>query len=102
MKDVQDVRFGVVVGNRYVAFLVKTKNGTIQSNLLEDVGWVRNRVEIVPDKRARFKIRNVELEDSTTFFCQIKYGIGKTETDAVKLSVVGEYNARNFPYSPVI
>ncbi|XP_022808868.1 neural cell adhesion molecule 2-like isoform X2 [Stylophora pistillata] len=88
VEDVQEVGFGVVVEKNNVAILVKTEKGTIQNNLDQSVEWIRNRVEIVPDKRASFKIRNVELEDSTTFFCQVRYGIGKTESDTVKLSVV--------------
>nr|XP_058964140.1 titin-like isoform X1 [Pocillopora verrucosa] len=89
-EDVQEIQFGVVtIKNKNVAILVKTDNGTKQNNLHKDVEWVRDRVEIVPGKRASFKIRNLEMEDSRTFFCQIRYGIhGKTESDEVKLSVV--------------
>ena len=91
-EDVQEIQFGVVtIKNKNVAILVKTDNGTKQNNLHKDVEWVRDRVEIVLGKRASFKIRNLEMEDSRTFFCQIRYGIhGKTESDEVKLSVVGE------------
>lgn len=96
VEDVQDVRFGVVVENNNVAILVKTKKGTKQNNRDHSVEWIRNRVEIIPGKRASFIIRNVVLKDSTTFFCQVIYGFGKIEIDKVKLSVVGEYNARNF------
>lgn len=88
-EDIQDIQFGVVIKNNNVAILVMTDNGTKQNNLHKDVEWVRDRVEIVPGKRASFKIRNLEMEDSRTFFCQIRYGNhGITESDEVKLSVV--------------
>lgn len=90
-EDVQEIQFGVVNIKNYNAILVKTDNGTKQNNLHKNVEWVRDRVEIVPGKRASFKIRNLEMEDSRTFFCLIRYGNhGKTESDEVKLSVVGE------------
>lgn len=98
VEDVQQVHFGVVIedpvtkGSQNIAIYVKTKNENKQNNLNKEIEWIRNRVDIVPNKRASFKIRNVKMEDSVTFFCQIVYGTQeKTASDQVKLSVVGEY-----------
>lgn len=95
VEDVTAVQFGVVIedpvtkGSQNIAIYVKTKNENKQNNLNKEIEWIRNRVDIVPNKRASFKIRNVKMEDSVTFFCQIVYGTHeKTASDQVKLSVV--------------
>ncbi|XP_078353247.1 neural cell adhesion molecule 1-like isoform X2 [Oculina patagonica] len=91
VEDVQEIRFGVVINDKNTAIYIKKKDGTsVLNNLHTSVEWIRDRVEIVPNRRASFKINQVKMEDSVTFFCQVFYGAEGllSETDKVKLTVV--------------
>ncbi|XP_078366590.1 uncharacterized protein LOC144650724 isoform X3 [Oculina patagonica] len=94
VEDMQEIRFGVVINDQKTAIYIKKKDGTsVLNNLHTSVEWIRDRVEIVPNRRASFKINQVKMEDSVTFFCQVFYGaVGLlSHTDKVKLTVVGGY-----------
>lgn len=98
LKEVQEVRFGVVIqafdgGKEITAIYIKKKNGSsVRNNLETSIEWIRDRVVIVEDRRASFRINNIKMEDSVTFFCQVYFGReGLSEIDRVKLTVVGEY-----------
>lgn len=96
-EDVEDVRFGVLVPNadsgahKEVA-IVKKKDGPPKfNNMAESIKWIRDRVEVVPDRRASFRIKSVKMEDSRTFFCSFKTSSIGSVRNTVKLTVVGEY-----------
>ena len=97
LKEVEEVRFGVVLkvldGSQSIAIYIKKKNGSsLRNNLEESIEWIRDRVMIVDDRRASFRVNRVKMEDSVTFFCQVYYGTeGKSVIDTVELTVVGEY-----------
>lgn len=99
-KDVREVRFGVQDPEtkelKVVAIYVKKKDGTvIFNNQFESIKWIRDRVEVVPGRRASFKINKVEMRDSGTFFCVLMIGEeNKAETNGVELKVVGEYKVK--------
>ncbi|XP_067046268.1 uncharacterized protein [Acropora muricata] len=92
--DVRQVRFGLVVDpggqDIGVAIYIKVRDGTLRfNNMSESVKWIRKRVEVVPNRRASFKINSVQMDDSKTFFCllvgdRLTYG-GR---DDVKLTVL--------------
>lgn len=92
VEDMEEIRFGVVIQDQNVAIYKKKKDGTsVLNNLHTSVEWIRDRVEIVPNRRASFKVNNVKMEDSVTFFCEVYFGEEQNSFDNVKLSVVGEY-----------
>lgn len=93
VEDMEEIRFGVVIPDKgNMAIYVKKKDGTsVLNNLDTPVEWIRDRVEIVPNRRASFKVNNVKMEDSVTFFCEVHFGEVESDVDNVKLSVVGEY-----------
>lgn len=100
--DVGEVRFGVVIedpetkGDQNIAIYSRKKDGTtVFNNMMDQIAWIRDRVDIVPKaiRQASFKINQVKMKDSVTFFCQVFFGDdGRSEIDNVKLNVVGEYN----------
>ena len=97
-EDVEDVRFGVLVPvadsetPREVAIYVKKKDGTLMfNNMIQSIKWIRDRVEVVPGRRASFTIKPVEMEDSRTFFCILMTRSIGSVRSTVKLTVVGEY-----------
>ena len=64
----------------------------MRNNLETSIEWIRDRVVIVEDRRASFRVNRIKMKDSVTFFCQVYFGPDKkTEIDKVKLTVVGEY-----------
>ncbi|XP_029184817.2 titin-like isoform X1 [Acropora millepora] len=91
---VREIRFGLVVDpeglDREVAIYVKERNGTLRFNhMSESVKWIRKRVEVVPNRRASFKINSVQMDDSKTFFCLlVRDPLTPTIRDKVKLTVV--------------
>ena len=97
LKEVEEVRFGVVLklpdGPQSIAIYIKKKNGSsVRNNLGTSIEWIRDRVMIVEDRRASFRVNRVKMEDSVTFFCQVYFGReGKSVSDMVELTVVGEY-----------
>lgn len=103
--DVREVRFGLVEDpggqRRKVAIYVKVRNGTLKFNHMgESVKWIRNRVEVVPNRRASFKINSVQMDDSKTFFCQLFRDFKSEIRDEVTLTVVGKiesFSCASFP-----
>jgi len=97
LKEVEEVRFGVVTFDgevpQNIAIYIKRKNGSsVRNNLQTSIEWIRDRVVIVEDRRASFRVNRIKMKDSVTFFCQVYYGAdGKSEIDKVELTVVGEY-----------
>lgn len=96
-QDVNDVRFGVLLPAtdsetlKAVTICVKKKDGTLMLNYMDQsIKWMRDRVEVVPGRRASFKIKSVEMDDSKTFFCKLVTG-SVTVENTVKLTVLGEY-----------
>lgn len=90
--DVKEVRFGVYDSktDKEVA-IVKKKGGTLHfNNMDKTVEWIRNRVEVVDGRRASFKINQVQMNDSRTFFCVLIIGVGNSVLNTVKLNVVGK------------
>ena len=90
--DVKEVRFGVFDAKtgREDA-IVKKQGGTLQfNNMDKPIEWIRNRVEVVDGRRASFKINQVQMNDSRTFFCVLIIGLGKSVLNTVKLNVVGK------------
>lgn len=91
---VREIRFGLVVDpgreDTEVAIYVKVRNGTLRFNhMSESVKWIRKRVEVVPNRRASFKINSVQMDDSKTFFCLlVRDSLTPTIRDKVKLTVV--------------
>ena len=98
LKEVEEVRFGVVLKGpdgevpQSIAIYIKKKNGSsVRNNLETSIEWIRDRVVIVEDRRASFRVNGVQMEDSVTFFCQVYFGSeGKSVSDTVKLTVVGK------------
>ena len=98
--DVREVRFGLVMppakNSKEVAIYVKEKNGTLKFNHMdESIKWIRDRVQVVRNRRASFKINAVQLDDTRTFFCSLLVGENEISIrDTVELSVVGEYTTQ--------
>ena len=99
--DVSEVWFGLVEApgqeDRDVAIYVKVRNGTLKFNhMFESVKWIRKRVEVVPNRRASFKINSVQMDDSRTFFCLLVRELKPAVRDKVKLTVVGKIDWASF------
>lgn len=94
--DVKEVRFGVydTKTGREDAIVKKQGRIVIFNNMLGAIEWIRNRVEVVGDRRASFKINQVQMNDSRTFFCVLIIGDGKSVLNTVKLKVVGKFNLK--------
>ena len=105
--DVREVRFGLVVDpggqDMGVAIYVKLRNGTLRFNYMsESVKWIRKRVEVVPNRRASFKINSVQMDDSKTFFCLCVRGASTPLIrDYVKLTVVGKIRSLSYASFPI-
>ena len=99
LQDVYDVRFGVLLPTadsetfEEVAICVKKRDGTLIFNMHQSIKWIRDKVEVVPGRRASFKIKSVEMDDSKTFFCKLVTR-SVTVENTVKLTVLGEYWAK--------
>lgn len=104
---VREVRFGLVEDpeglDREVAIYVKVRNGTVRFNhMSESVKWIRKRVEVVPNRRASFKINSVQMDDSKTFFCLlVRDSLTPTIRDKVKLTVVGKIRSLSHASFPI-
>ena len=103
--DVSEVRFGLADREHFtdVAIYVKLRNGTLKFNhMSESVKWIRKRVEVVPNRRASFKINSVQMDDSKTFFCLcIRGALKPMIRDYVKLSVVGKIRSLSYASFPI-
>ena len=101
LKEVEEVRFGVLIKlvdgeePQNTAIYIKKKNGSsVRNNLGTAIEWIRDRVVIVEDRRASFRVNRIKMKDSVTFFCQVYFSRDtsiKSEIDKVELTVVGEY-----------
>ena len=104
---VREIRFGLVVDpeglDSSVAIYVKERNGTLRFNhMSESVKWIRKRVEVVPNRRASFKINSVQMDDSKTFFCLLIRGASTPSIrDYVKLTVVGKIRSLSYASFPI-
>lgn len=93
--DIDEVRFGVKVNTTEVTickFVVKDRT-TIFNNKNMEIKNYKDRVEVVSDRRASFRIKNVRMSDRGTYFCSL------VNTDelvdiisSVKMTVVGKYS----------
>ena len=104
---VREIRFGVVEDpegqDRAVAIYVKVRNGTLKFNhLYESVKWIRKRVEVVPNRRASFKINSVQMDDSKTYFCLlVRDQFPLHIRNKVKLTVVGKIRSLSYASFPI-
>ena len=96
IKDGTDeVRFGVIVNTTEVTickFVLKDRT-TIFNNRNTEIKNYKDRVEVVSDRRASFRIKNVQMSDRGTYFCSL---VNTDELDhiisSVKITVVGKYS----------
>lgn len=97
--NIADVKFGVVTrparhGERLDAILVRTlPSGKTKWN--RQSSYVKayvNRTEVIQDVLAGFKISNVQLNDTSEYYCTVrKTGESQTMiTDYVKFKVIGK------------
>lgn len=98
LKEVIEVRFGVFIKRldgedpQNIAIYKKRNGSSVRNNLEASIEWIRDRVVIVEDRRASFRVNSIEMKDSVTFFCQVYFGTDrKSAIDKVELTVVGEY-----------
>lgn len=92
-----EVRFGVKVNTTEVTIckFVLTGNDrtTIFNNRNTEIKNYKDRVEVVSDRRASFRIKNVRMSDRGTYFCSL---VNTDELDhiisSVKITVVGKYS----------
>ena len=98
IKDGTDeVRFGVIVNTTEVTIckFVLKDNTTIFNNRNTEIENYKDRVEVVSDRRASFRIKNVRMSDRGTYFCSLvdtdEQGIViSSSTSFVKMTVVGK------------
>ena len=93
--DTDEVRFGVTLNTTEVTickFVLKDRT-TIFNNRNIEVKNYKDRVEIVSDRRASFRIKNVRMSDRGTYFCSL---VNTDKLDdfisSVKMTVVGKYS----------
>lgn len=94
--DTDEVRFGVILNTTEVTickFVLNKDRTTIFNNRNTEIENYKDRVEVVSDRRASFRIKNVRMSDRGTYFCSL------VNTDAldhiissVKMTVVGKYS----------
>ena len=96
IKDGTDeVRFGVIVNTTEVTIckFVLKDNTTIFNNRNTDIKNYKDRVQVVSDRRASFRITNVRMSDRGTYFCSL---VNTDKLDDfisyVKMTVVGKYS----------
>ena len=92
--DTDEVRFGVILNTMEVAickFVLKDRT-TIFNNM-NMVKNYKDRVEIVSDRRASFRIKNVRMSDRGTYFCSlVNTDAWDSISSSVKMTVVGKYS----------
>ena len=91
--DTDEVRFGVILYNMEVTickFVLKDRT-TIFNNM-NMVKNYKDRVEIVSDRRASFRIKNVRMSDRGTYFCSLVNTDAWDSISSVKMTVVGKYS----------
>lgn len=91
-----EVRFGVMVNTTEVTickFVLNKDRTTIFNNRNTEIKNYKDRVEVVSDRRASFRIKNVQMSDRGTYFCSL---VNTDELDHiisfVKITVVGKYS----------
>lgn len=97
--DTDEVRFGVKVNTTEVTickikFVLKDRT-TIFNNKNIEIKNYKDRVEVVSDRRASFRIENVRMSDRGTYFCSLvdtdEQGIVISSViSLVKMTVVGK------------
>ena len=93
--DTDEVRFGVKVNTTEVTickFVLKDRTTIFNNRNIEIKNYI-HRVEVVSDRRASFRIKNVQMSDRGTYFCSL---VNTDELDhiisSVKMTVVGKYS----------
>ena len=93
--DTDEVRFGVILNTTDVTickFVLKDRT-TIFNNRNIEVKNYKDRVEIVSDRRASFRIKNVRMSDRGTYFCSlVNTDVLDSIFSSVKMTVVGKYS----------
>ena len=93
--DTDEVRFGVILNTTEVTickFVLKDRR-TIFNNRNIEVKNYKDRVEIVSDRRASFRIKNVRMSDRGTYFCSlVNTDVLDSISSFVKMTVVGKYS----------
>lgn len=93
--DTHEVRFGVIVNTTEVTickFVLKDRT-TIFNNRNTEIKNYKDRVEVVSDRRASFRIKNVRMSDRGTYFCSLGNTDGLDQIiSSVKMTVVGKYS----------
>lgn len=101
IKDGTDeVRFGVIVNTTEVTIckFVLKDNTTIFNNRNTEIENYKDRVEVVSDRRASFRIKNVRMSDRGAYFCSLvdtdEQGnvMSSVRSLLVKMTVVGKYS----------
>ena len=96
IKDGTDeVRFGVIVNTTEVTickFVLKDRT-TIFNNRNTEIKNYKDRVDVVSDRRASFRIKNVRMSDRGTYFCSlVNTDVLDSILSFVKMTVVGKYS----------
>lgn len=98
--DTDEVRFGVKVNSTEVTIckFVKKDRTTIFNNKNIEIKNYKDRVnvEVVSDRRASFRIKNVRMSDRGTYFCSLVNtdelgNVMSSVTLYVEMAVVGKY-----------
>ena len=98
--DTDEVRFGVIVNTTEVTIckFVLKDNTTIFNNRNTEIKNYKDRVEVVSDRRASFRIKNVRMSDRGAYFCSLvdtdEQGnvMSSVRSLLVKMTVVGKYS----------
>lgn len=71
--DVQEVSFGVILPDigEMTIYSKKKGGGTVFNNAYQAIDWIRDRTEIVSNRRASFKINRVQMKDTGTYYCTL-------------------------------
>ena len=98
--DTDEVRFGVIGNTAEVTickFVLKHRT-TIFNNRNTEIKNYKDRVEVVSDRRASFRIKNVRMSDRGAYFCSLvdtdEQGnvMSSVRSLLVKMTVVGKYS----------
>ena len=94
--DTDEVRFGVILNTTEVTickFVLNKDRTTIFNNRNTEIENYKDRVEVVSDRRASFRIKNVRMSDRGTYFCSlVNTDVLDSILSFVKMTVVGKYS----------
>ena len=93
--DTDEVRFGVILNTTEVTickFVLNKDRTTIFNNRNTEIENYKDRVEVVSDRRASFRIKNVRMSDRGTYFCSLVNTGAWYSISSVKMTVVGKYS----------